>query len=366
MIKLPFIFLISLIFLYSQFSSGQEPTTLNIYSFAEYISSNTLKEFEDKDNIHVVYDVFDSDEMLDAKLLSGNTGYDVVTSASGHFLSSQIQLGLYDEIDKSHLRNYANLDKHLLDILSDYDPDVKHAVPWMWSVFAIGYNPDKIFAIDPAAPVNSLEIIFNPVYAEKFSKCGIQWLDSAPEMIDMALLYKKIHSANLTEKELEIAKEVLLSVRKYVKRVSKAEKYSDDLANGSTCLVIGWAGEILQSKARLGSGFDKVNVKYSIPKEGSMMYIDSFTILKTSKNKPDAYKFLDFLLDPRVAAKNAQYTMHFSANKAACDYMNPETKSALCSLRHVDFSKLYISNSQNAKIARKRNRMWTHIVAEVN
>jgi putrescine transport system substrate-binding protein len=341
-----------------------ETNKLNIFGWSEYVAPQSLKEFEKKTGIDVHYDTYDSDEVMDAKMLSGNTGYDIVFPSDSPILKQHLHLNLYLPLDRSKIPNYKNLDPTILQLLSRNDPGNKYSVPWMWSGTGIAYDVDKIKEIDPSAPLNSLEILFNPKYAKKFSKCGISWYNSAPMMLGLALLYHGKDPNDLTAKNLKLAKHTLQAVRQYTKKISEIA-YAD-IENNKLCLIVGWAGEMDQNirSTRFSSKSSSKKFKIFIPKEGFFVSIEAMTIPRTSMNVANAYKFINFVLNPHVTAYNTNFTHHMNSNKASYPFIKKEIlqNKAINIPSNLLKQKAYSLTPQSKEIVRIRNRIWMSIL----
>lgn len=346
--------------------------SIKIYNWSDYIARNSIKKFKDETGVSVIYDTFDSTEMLDAKLLSGNIGYDLVFPSDAPFLFNQIKLNLYQQINKQEIPNYQYLNPKIKRFIQSSDPGNKYTVPLMWTSTGIGYRADKILGIDKDAPIDSLKMIFDPYYAERFSECGIAWFNSPAEMIGLALIYNDMDPNNLTRESLNIARDTLKKARKHVKYIL-SDSYSDELAKGSVCLAVGWVGDIAQSKERYKESNSVTSIKYFLPKEGFFVSIDTMAIPAYADNVQDfqrkeaVYKFMNFLLDGKVAAINVNYTKHMSASLSANSYidkdilydnsLNPNDKT---------LKRGYSVKNLPMDILRKRNRIWTNILTDVN
>ena len=358
------LFYLGLTIFYSNIIHADE-NILNIFGWSDYVTQETLKEFKDKTGIDVHYDTYSSDEVMDAKMLSGKTGYDIVFPSDSIILKGHLKLNLYLPLDKSKIPNYKNLDPTILQLLTRADPENKYAVPWMWSGTGIAYDVNKIKEIDPTAPLNSLEILFNPKYAKKFSKCGISWYNSAPLMIGLALLYHGKDPNDLTPKNLELAQSTLKSVRQYTKKISEIA-YAD-IENNKLCLIVGWIGEMDQNirSIEFSSKSSAKNFKIFIPKEGFFLSIESMTIPKSSVHVENAYKFINFVLDPYVAAYNTNFTHQMNGNKASYSFINKEIlqNKAINIPPDMLKQKAYPLKPQPKEIIRIYNRNWASILA---
>jgi putrescine transport system substrate-binding protein len=234
----------------SPLAHGADPKVLNIYNWSDYIADDTIKNFEKETGIKVNYDNYDSNEVLLAKLVAGNTGYDIVVPGA-HFAKTQIEGGLLQKLDRAKLSNWSNLDPTLLKQLAVVDPGNQYLVDWLWGYVTVGINVPKVKAAlgDLPMPDNAWSLIFDPKYASKLKGCGVNFLDSASEVLPVALLYvgKKPYSTNADD--YDAAAKMLQSVRPYVTRFSSSG-YINDLAGGSLCAVMGYSGDINIARAR--------------------------------------------------------------------------------------------------------------------
>lgn len=333
---------------------------VNIYNWSDYIDESTIPAFEKATGITVQYDVYDSNEMLEAKLMAGGTGYDLV-HPSAAFLGRQIQAGIYQPLDTSKIANYKNLDPKIMEILEVYDPGHKYAVPWFWGTTGIGYNKAEIEKRMPNAPVNSFDIVFKPELAQKFADCGISMLDAPSEILQVALNYlgKDPHTAS--EADYAEAEKLLLAVRPYVKYFHSSS-YINDVANGSICLAIGWSGDFSIAGARAEEAKNGIEVGYAIPKEGTIIWVDTMAIPADATNVEQALKWIDYNLDPQVAATNANYVAYGSPVAAALPLIDKELLDDPNTYPPEDVKKkLFPDKVASAEIERLRTRAWTKI-----
>jgi putrescine transport system substrate-binding protein len=342
---------------------ADEEKVLNIYNWSNYILPSTLEQFEKETGIKVEYDVYDSNQMLESKLMAGSTGYDIVVPTAAPFLERQIKLGLYQKLKKDQLPNYKNLDPKIIDLLAKNDHQKEYSVPWMWGSVGIGYNIKKVKEIMPDAPLDSLKMIFDPAIAQKFSKCGITIIDSPSDVIPNALVYLGLDPNSEKKEDLEKAEKVLMAIRPYIRNFHSS-KYIDDLANGEICLALGFSGDIIQAGNRATEAKNGIMVKYTIPKEGAQVWIDVMAITKDAKHPTNAHKFIDFILRPGVAAANTNYIGYANGNEESKRYV---------SKRIIQDKEIYPSNSMIKKMyslklmpasfERLRTRMWTKILS---
>ncbi len=334
---------------------------LNVYNWSDYIGETTVDDFQKTTGITVRYDVYDSNETLEAKLMAGNTGYDVVVP-SGSFLGRQIQAGIYQKIDKSKLANYKNLDPQILEALAGFDPGNEYAVPYFWGTVGIGYNVDKVKErLGDNAPVDSLDLLFKPENAAKLQDCGIAMLDAPSDMFQTVLKYmgKDPHTSN--EADYAEAAALFGTIRPFVKYFHSSQ-YINDLANGELCAVIGWSGDVFIAAARADEAGNNVHIDYRIPKEGSLLWVDSLAIPKDAKNVDNALKFIDYLNDPQVAANGVNYVSYASPNLAALDLVDPEIKNNPSIYPTPEVKKNLFPDMQvGPELERLRTRTWTAI-----
>jgi len=335
--------------------------TLHVYNWSDYIAPDTIANFEKQTGIKVVYDVFDSNETLEAKLLAGKSGYDVVVP-SNNFLAKQIKAGVYQELDRSKLPNWKNLDEDLLKAVGDAsDPGNKHAFPYMWGSIGIGYNPEKVKAALGVDKIDSWDAVFKPENIAKLKSCGVSFLDAPTEMIPAALHYLGKPSNSTDKKDLKAAEDLFLSVRPSI-TYFHSSKYISDLANGNICVAVGYSGDLEQSKARAHEAGDKVKLDYVIPKEGAGTFYDMVAIPKDAENVDAAYKFMDFLMQPQVMAGITNAVRFPNGNKAATPLVDKDISSDPSIYPPADVKKkLYAIADPGAKVQREITRSWTKI-----
>ncbi|MFO3720821.1 polyamine ABC transporter substrate-binding protein [Pseudomonas sp. HLMP] len=334
---------------------------LHVYNWSDYIAPETVAKFEKQSGIKVVYDVFDSNETLEAKLLAGKSGYDVVVP-SNNFLAKQIKAGVYQELDRSKLPNWKNLDEDLLKAVGDAsDPGNKYAFPYMWGSIGIGYNPEKVKAALGVDKIDSWDAVFKPENIAKLKSCGVSFLDAPTEMIPAALHYLGKPTDSKDKQDLKAAEELFLSVRPSI-TYFHSSKYISDLANGNICVAVGYSGDLEQSKARAHEAGDKVKLEYVIPKEGAGTFYDMVAIPKDATNVEGAYKFMDFLMQPEIMAEITNAVRFPNGNKAATPLVDKEISGDPSIYPSDDVKKqLYAISDQDAGTLRLITRSWTKI-----
>ena len=333
---------------------------VNVYNWSDYIDESVLAEFTEETGIEVRYDVFDSNEMLEAKLLAGGTGYDVVVPTA-YFLSRQIQAGLFDKLDKSKLENFGNLWDKILARTDVYDPGTEYAIPYMWGTTGIGYVKEKIEERMPDAPVDSWDMIFNPEIISKFADCGVQILDAPTDIFPIALNYLGKDPNSKDPDDIKAASELLQKIRPYVQKFHSSE-YINGLAGGDICLAVGWSGDVLQARDRAAEADNGVTVEYSVPKEGTMMWFDMMAIPVDAPHKENALKFLDFIMRPDVIAKATNYVNYANGNAASMDLIDESVLSdpAVYPTPEV-VDTLFTTTELPQRVQRVATREWTKV-----
>ncbi|WP_314408524.1 polyamine ABC transporter substrate-binding protein [Pseudomonas kuykendallii] len=344
------------------FSAAQaDDKVLHVYNWSDYIAEDTIAKFTAETGIKVVYDVYDSNEVLEAKLLAGKAGYDVVVP-SNSFLAKQIKAGVYQPLDKSKLPNWKNLNPDLMKTLEISDPGNQYAIPYLWGTIGIGYNADKVkAALGDNAPVDSWDLVFKPENIAKLKGCGVSFLDSPTEILPAALHYLGYKSDSQDPKELKEAEALFLKVRPSI-TYFHSSKYIGDLANGNICVAIGYSGDIYQAKSRAEEAKNGVNVLYNIPKEGAGAFFDTVAIPKDAENPEGGLKFINFLLKPDVIAEISNYVSYPNGNAAATELVDEaiRTDPGIYPTPEV-MKQLYAFPDLPAKVQRAMTRSWTAI-----
>lgn len=340
--------------------SVQAAPTVHIYNWSDYIGQTTLADFEKETGIKPLYDVFDSNETLEGKLLAGRSGYDVVVP-SNHFLGKQIKAGAFQKLDKSLLPNWQNLDPALLKRLNKNDPGNQYAVPYLWGTNGIGYNVDKVKAVLGTDKIDSWAMLFEPENIKKLSACGVAFLDSPDEMLPAVLNYMGLDPNSTNPADYKKAEAKLMAVRPYV-TYFHSSKYISDLANGDICVAAGFSGDVFQAKSRAEEAGKGVQVAYAIPKEGGNLWFDMLAIPKDAGNLKEAHAFINYLLKPEVIAQVSDYVGYANPNPKAGDLMDQSvrTDAAVYPPQEV-LDKLYVNAELPPKVQRLMTRSWTKV-----
>ncbi len=350
-----------IVFAFSLSGGVAAENVVHVYNWSDYIAKDTIANFEKETGIKVVYDVFDSNEVLEAKLLSGRSGYDIVAPTS-EFLARQIKAGVFLPLDKASLPNWQHLNTDMLNRLQEHDPKNTYAMPYMWGTTGIGYNPDKVKkALGTDAPVNSWALVMEPENMKKLAKCGVAFLDSPTEMYPAALSYLGMDPNSQRTSDYSKAEDVLLKVRPYV-RYFHSSRYISDLANGEICVAVGWSGDVFQAADRADEAGNGVNVRYSIPKEGTGVWFDMLAIPKDAANAENAHRFLDYLMKPKVIAAISDYVAYANPNDAATPLLDPAIRNNPGIYPDADtMANLYTFREVSPALNRTITRSWNRI-----
>ncbi len=342
-------------------STVQAADGVRIYNWTDYIAPDTLKKFEQASGLPAQYDVYDSNETLDAKLMAGRSGYDVVFP-SNHFMARQIQGGALKKLDRSKLPAWNNLNPVLMKALETNDPGNQYGFPYLWGSTGIGYNVDKVRAVlGEGVAVDSWDLIFKPENLEKLSKCGVAILDNGPEMLPIALHYLGLphHSHNMAD--YKQAEALLMQMRKGVSYFHSS-KYVGDLANGDICLAVGFSGDIMQAANRASESGNGVKIDYVIPKEGAPMWFDMVTMPADAPSEDAGYAFMNYLLQPEVMAAISNHVHYANGNQKADSLVDPALKADAKVYPPEDvMAKLYALEAMPLKVDRVRTRIWNKV-----
>ncbi len=339
-----------------------EDKLLNVYNWSDYIAPDTVKNFEAATGIKVNYDVYDANETLEAKLEAGHSGYDVVVPTAMPYLAREAAAGVFMPIDKAKLSNYGNLDPQILAAAANADPGNKFGVPYMWGTTGIGYNVAKVKAVlGEDAPVGSLKLLFDPANAKKLSSCGIEVLDSAQELFPAALLYAGRNPLGRSDADLAKAVEVLTAIRPYIRKFHSSE-YINDLANGDICIAYGYSGDVVQAKNRAADAKNKVEIAYTIPAEGAMIWIDMMAIPKDAPHPGNALLWIDNILNPQVAASISNTVAYANPNLKATPFVLAAIRSDPGIYPPPEVRKrLFFDKPVTPEYERARTRAWTRV-----
>lgn len=343
---------------------AQDSKVLNIYNWSDYIAEDTIKNFEKATGIKVRYDNYDNNEILQAKLMAGKSGYDIVVP-SAHFAKTQIQGGLYQKLDRAQLTNWGNLDPALLEKLGGIDPGNEHLVTWLWGFVTVGINTGKVKAALGGAPLpaNPWDLIFKPEYAGKLKGCGINLLDSASEVMPVAMIYAGKAPYSKDAKDYEAAREVLAKARPSVTRFSSSG-YINDLAAGQLCVVMGYSGDINIARARALETKSGQDIQALIPPTGATLFFDTMAIPKDAKNVKNAHLFINYILQPEVHASLTNKVFYANPNAASKKFVKKDVaENPTIFPGAADIKKLTTPDAVPQEIRRVQTRIFTSFKA---
>jgi putrescine transport system substrate-binding protein len=339
-------------------AAAQEEKVLHVFNWSDYIAEDTVPNFEKQSGIKVTYDVFDSNDVLETRLLAGNSGFDLVVP-SASFLERQIKAGVFQKLDKSQIPNLKHMDPDIMNRVGLHDPNNEYAVPYLWGTTGIGYNEDKIKKILGDARPDSWNYIYDPKLVAKFKDCGLSLLDAPDEILKTVLAWMGRDPNSQKEDDLKAAEAKLMPIRPFVRKIHSSQ-YIDDLANGDLCIAVGWSGDILQARDRAEEAGQGVKIKYAIPKEGTIVWFDMLAIPADAKHPKNAHAFINYLMEPQVAANDSNFVNYANGNAASFPMVSDNVKNdpGIYPTPEVK-AKLFPSLAYNEDFQRLMNRMWT-------
>lgn len=337
---------------------------LNFLSWADYIKPEIIEEFEKETGIKVNVDYVDSHYSLESKIISTSNDYDITIPTLAPFFLRQVQFGLFQEIDYTKLQNYKYIDQKVISYEKAANNSERYAIPFMVDTIGIGLNLNQIKAIDPLVNIESLDLVFNPEIVKKFASCSIEILDSPEEIVGLALIYSGLDPNSESEEDLTKAFEVLKKIRPFISSINNS-LYFNNLGSGDACLVIGYSGDIVHARQLSLSTSNNLDTRYILPKEGSILILDLMAISISSKNKDNAYKFLDFIMRPEINAKIANALGFTSPNKGSYPLIKKEfINNPNIYPLHYSNRKLFTLKVPTPSYNRMRNRMWMKFISD--
>jgi len=344
--------------------AAPEAKVLNIYNWSDYIAEDTIKNFEKETGIKVNYDNYDSNEILHTKLVAGKTGYDIVVPGA-HFAKQQIEAKLFRKLDRSLLTNWGNLDPAILEQMAKVDPGNQYLVDWLWGYVTVGINVNKVKKAlgDMPMPSNPWSLVFDPKYAAKLKSCGVNFLDSASEVLPVAMLHVGKPAFSRTASDYPAAGEMLKKVRPYVTRFSSSG-YIDELAGGALCVVMGYSGDINIARARAIQAKNGQVIEALVPPSGSTLFFDTMAIPADAAHPKNAHLFINYILRPEVHASLTNKVFYANPNKASLKFVAKdvaENKSIFLSAK--DLAGMTAPDSLPQDIRRVQTRTFTNFKA---
>lgn len=336
-----------------------EEKVLNVYNWSDYITEDVLATFSQRTGIKVNYDVYDSNDILDAKLLAGRSGYDLVFPSATPYFAKQIKAGALRPLDRAKIANWRQLDAETMNRLKAADPNNGYGVPYLMAGTGIGYNLAKVRAVMPDAPIGSLAMVFDPAVVSKLASCGVVVLDAAEEVFPAALAWSGRDPRSTSDDDLKRAADVLSTVRKHY-RYLHSSTYINDLANGSICVAMGYAGDLVQARKRATEAGQGVEIDIFLPREGAVFNIDVMAIPKDAPHPENAHLFINYLLEPAVIAKITNAVGYANAVPASRQFVEPAVRNDKVIFPPPD-AKLYSVPVATDAFERARNRTWSRV-----
>lgn len=352
---------LSLALLCSSTAAFAADQVLNVYNWSDYIADQTIPRFEKETSIKVKYDVYDSDDTLQAKMLTGKAGYDIVVPTS-NYMAKQIEAGIYQKLDKSKMPNLVNLNKTLMDMVAGADPGNKYGVPWAFGTTGLGYNLTKVkAALGSDAPLDSWDVLFDPKYVSKLKSCGVSVLDQPSDVFAATLHYLHKDPNSKNPADYHAAFDQLKKIRPYITQFNSSG-YINDMANGDVCFALGWSGDVNIAKHRAAEAGKSFKVAYVIPKSGAPIWFDMMTIPKDASHVEAATKWINYIQDPKVNAEITNKVYYPTANQAARKFVKPEIANDPTIYPPESLMKsLFLLKPLPAEILRLENRLWTQL-----
>ncbi|RWP57359.1 polyamine ABC transporter substrate-binding protein [Mesorhizobium sp.] len=334
---------------------------VNVYNWSDYIDSSIIDDFTKETGIKVTYDTFDSNELLETKLLAGGSGYDVVVPTA-NFLARQIQAGVFQKLDKSKLPNISNMWDVVSERTTKYDPGNEYSINYMWGTVGLGYNVKKVQEALGTDKIDSWDVFFNPEKLAKLKDCGVYVLDSPSDILPNAFKYLGIDPETKSPDDFAKAEEVMLKIRPYIRKFHSSE-YINALANGDICLAVGWSGDVFQARDRATEANQGVEIAYSVPKEGAEMWFDQMAIPADAPHVAEAHEFLNYIMKPEVIAKASNFVFYANGNKASQQFIDKEIlEDPAIYPDEATLAKLFTITPYDSKTQRVVTRTWTRIV----
>ncbi|TIT01825.1 polyamine ABC transporter substrate-binding protein [Mesorhizobium sp.] len=334
---------------------------VNVYNWSDYIDSSIIEDFTKETGIKVTYDTFDSNELLETKLLAGGSGYDVVVPTA-NFLARQIQASVFQKLDKSKLPNISNMWDIVSERTAKYDPGNEYSINYMWGTVGLGYNVKKVQEALGTDKIDSWDVFFNPEKLAKLKDCGVYVLDSPSDILPNAFKYLGIDPETTSLDDFSKAEELMLKIRPYIRKFHSSE-YINALANGDICLAVGWSGDVFQARDRATEANHGVEISYSVPKEGAEMWFDQMAIPADAPHVAEAHEFLNYMMKPEVIAKSSNYVFYANGNKASQQFIDKEIlEDPAIYPDEATLAKLFTIAPYDSKTQRVVTRTWTRIV----
>lgn len=333
---------------------------VRVLNWSDYIDPKIIDEFTAETKIKVIYDTFDTNEIVEAKLLAGKSGYDIVVPTAT-FLSRQIKAGVFQPLDKSKIPNLSNMWPEVQKRVATYDPGNTYSVNYMWGTTGIGYNVAKVKERMGDAPLDSWKLVYDPAIAKRFADCGIHVLDSAEDLLPSVLRYLGKDPDSKNAADFEAAGAHLAKIRPYIRKFHSSE-YINALANGDICIAVGYSGDIKQAASRAEEAGKGIDIRYAIPKEGAQMWFDQMAIPADAPNAANAHAFIDFMMRPEMIARASNVVAYANGNLASQKHVDPAILNDPSVYPSAEvLSRLFTVTSPDQRLQRTITRTWTRV-----
>ena len=340
--------------------SAAEEKIVNMYNWADYIGPDTIADFEREYGIRVNYDIYDTTEIVDAKLMTGKTGYDLVVHAAS-YSARLIEAGVYQPLERNRLDNWKHLDPEILQIMANIDPGNRHGVPYMWGTTGISYNVDMLRERFPDAPLDTADFFFKPEIISRFADCGVTVLDGPIDTLPIVMSYLGYPGNSIDPAHLRDVERVMKSIRPYIRYFSSA-KMLIDMPNKEVCVAMSWSGDYIVARTRAAEAGIDINLAYAMPEKGIPAWVDSMFIPDDAPHPDNAHLLINYLLRPEVIAPASSYVGYANANRSATPLVDPDITGDPAIYPDADVrSRLELSLVYSPKMERNRSRTWTRI-----
>ncbi|AFK52129.1 polyamine ABC transporter substrate-binding protein [Tistrella mobilis] len=343
-------------------AQAAEEKVLNVYNWSDYVAEDTVPNFEQQSGIKVNYDVYDTQDVLESKLLAGRSGYDVVGPTLAPYAARQLKSGIYQKLDKSKIPNFGNLDPKLMARVAKYDPGNEHLVPYMWGTTGIGYNVKMVKErLGENAPLDSWRLIFDPEVVSKLADCGVSVMDSPDETFPAMLNYLGLDPDGHKVEDVDKVAEAYMKIRPHIRKFHNSQ-YINDLANGEVCVAMGYSGDILQARDRAQEADNGNEIVYVIPSEGAQLWFDMLAIPADAPHPENAHTFINYILEPKVTAAISDYVAYANANAKATPLVSEDVRNDPGIYPSEEtMNRLWVVTPHDLKYERARTRAWTRI-----
>ena len=337
---------------------AKEPPYLHVYNWYGLIPATVLRQFEEETGISLKYDLYDNNEILEAKLLAGKSGYDLVIPSASPYIERLIRAGVFQKLDKSQLTNLHHMDPEIARQLESVDPGLNYTIPFYWGTIGFAYVEEMIISRMPDAPVTSYRMLFDPDVVSRIKSCGVTLLEEPVDVYPAVLAYLGKDSQSSDIHDLQAAQQQLLKSRKSVSRFS-GQRFVSEMLSGETCLAQAWSGDAQMAAQQAKDTKQNTTIRYVIPQEGGILWIDAICIPRDAPHPKNVYKFINFLMRPEISAAIANYTMHPIANKSAKPLMDADIRDNEIMYPSPDVMKrLKLDKVQDSAYEEMRTRYW--------